>query len=367
MRRPTTARDIAEAARVSRSTMQRALSGDPRISQGAKKHVLANERKLGYRPNRNARALVLSRQPTTYGVILTVPRSGFADEVLRGINLAREKLLATSSAELSIHLMDAIDGDEQARLIDRLVAESVRGIVLVPVDCRAVRSAVERGVRAGVAFVTLASDLGSSRRLCFVGQNNLATGKVAGELMSYLLRPGEKVACIAGSLQFLGHAQRIDGFRHLFLRSRREADIVAVLENFDSAELARKLTAELVRSTPDLRGVFVAGGGIQGVCAGLRARRRGSAAVHVIGYDLVQCRELCKRGEIDFVIDQNPVAEGYRALTVLHDFVLYGDRPAGTQLTRIDIRTRETLNDEEEERAWLGEAGPDAWRGSSST
>ena len=349
-RRPLTARDIAEAAQVSRSTVQRALSGDPKISDESKKHILAIARRLGYRPNPNARALVLSRQTTTYGVILTVPKNRFIHEVMRGINKAKEKMVATSSAGLSIHLMDTIDGDEQARLIDQLVGESVKGILLIPVECRAVREAVARGTRAGVAFVTLATDLSESRRLCFVGQDNLASGRVAGELMSYLLRPGEKIACFAGSLQFLGHAQRIEGFRNKYLKTHPAEDIVSVIEDFDSAELAERLTNELLSSTPDLRGVFVAGGGIGGVCKALHSKRN-AGTVRVIGYDLIQCQQLCKRGQIDFVIDQNPVEEGFRALTALHNFVLYGEQPASTQLTKIDIRTSETLNNEEEEKA----------------
>jgi ABC-type sugar transport system substrate-binding protein len=63
-----------------------------------------------------------------------------------------------------------------------------------------------------------------------------------------------------------------------------------------------------------------------------------------VGYDLVQSARSCREGIVDFVIDQDPVQQGYRALSVLNSFVLYGEKPVERQLMRIDIRTKETVN-----------------------
>jgi LacI family transcriptional regulator len=337
-----TAKEIAKAARISRSTVQRALSGNPSVSGETRKRILEIARSAGYRPNRHARALVMRRQKVAYAAILTVPENIFMQEVLKGITKAREEL-KDSGGRLSIRFMETIDGAEQARLIDELVRKSVRGIVMIPVDCDEVREAVARGVQRGTAFVTLATDLGKSRRLCFVGQDNHGSGRVAGELMSFLLRRGQKVACFVGSHQFLGHTQRLEGFRRRYLETHAAKDIVAVIENFDSAKLAEKLTRQLLASTPDLAGIFVAGGGVEGICRAVKSM--GSAGkVRMVGYDLVQSARFCREGVVDFVIDQDPVQQGYRALSVLNSFVLYGERPAERQLTRIDIRTRETVN-----------------------
>jgi LacI family transcriptional regulator len=336
-----TAKEIAEAARISRSTVQRALSGSPSVSRETRKRILEIAHSAGYRPNRHARALVMRRQKVGYAAILTVPENSFMQEVLKGISRAREEL-KDSGGRLSIRFMETIDGVEQARLIDTLVRESVKGIVMIPVDCPEVREAVARGVRSGTAFVTLATDLTKSRRLCFVGQDNVASGRVAGELMSFLLKRGEKVACFAGSLQFLGHAQRLEGFRRRYLESHAADDIVAVIETFDSSRLSEKLTRRLLEETPDLAGIFVAGGGMEGICRAVRTMGR-AGAVRMVGYDLAQSARFCRDGVIDFVIDQDPVQQGYRALSVLNSFVLYGETPEERQLMRIDIRTKETV------------------------
>ncbi len=302
---------------------------------------------------------MLSRQAVQYAFILALPQNIFAQEVLRGINQAREELV-DAGAEVSLHFTDAIDGARQAELIDRLVGGGVKGIVLVPVDCATVRRAVERGARAGAAFVTLATDLERSRRLCFVGQDNLASGRVAGELMGFLAQRGDEIACVVGSKQFRGHAQRVEGFRQTYEREHAPEDIIAVVENLDSAELSERLVEELLRAHPRLRGLFVAGGGMGGICAALR---RAGRKVRVVGYDLVQCERPCVEGLIDFVIDQNPGEEGRRALSLLNAFVIYGERPTGRQLTRIDVHTRETLRAMRERRGGTEVQGRPAIRG----
>lgn len=337
-----TAKEIARASQVSRSTVQRALSGHPSVSERTRRRVLAIARSRGYRPNRHARALVMRRQKVEYAAVLTVPENSFMQEVLKGITRAQEEL-KDSGGKLSIHFMETIDGERQARLIDQLVSESVKGIVFIPVDCAAVRQAVARGVQQGTAFVSLATDLSRSSRLCFVGQDNVRSGRVAAELMGFLLRRGDPVACFVGTLQFLGHAQRLEGFRSRYAASHDAADIVAVIENADSSRLAEKQTRDLLASRPDLKGIFVAGAGLEGICRAVKAAGR-AGAVRIVGYDLAQARRYCREGTVDFVIDQDPVEEGYRALNALSSFVLYGETPAERQLVRIDIRTRETVD-----------------------
>jgi LacI family transcriptional regulator len=337
-----TAKEIAEAARVSRSTVQRALTEHPSISRASKKRILDIARSLGYRPNRHARALVMSRQKLSYAAILTVPENSFMREVLRGINAAGEEL-RDSGAAVTIHFMKTIDGRRQAALIDRLVEQSVKGVVLIPVDCPEVRQAIAEGAARGTSFVTLATDIERSRRLCFVGQDNRRSGRVAGDLMSFLLARGEKIACFRGSSQFLGHTERLAGFRERYLQAHDERDLVEVVENFDSARLSERLTRELFRRHPDLRGIFIAGAGVEGVCR--TVEKLGKAGrVRLVTYDLVQSERWLRNGTVDFVIDQDPVQEGIRALSALNSWVLYGEAPAEKQLMKIDIRIRDTAD-----------------------
>jgi LacI family transcriptional regulator len=336
-----TAKAIAEAARVSRSTAQRALSGDPKVSSETRARVREIAATFGYRPNRHARALVMRQQKLEYAAILTVPENVFMQEVLKGVNHAQDEL-KDSGVNVAVRFMDAIDGPMQAELINRLVEAGTRGIVFISIDCPEVRRAIANGVRKGTTFVSMVTDIRHSRRISFVGQDNTRSGRVAGGLMGVLLKPGEKVACFVGSTQFTAHMERLSGFRERFLDSHCVGDIVSVVENFDSAVFSDKLTGEVLAAHPDLRGIFIAGAGVDGVCAHITRRGLGGK-IRMVTFDLVQSAEYCRDGVIDFVIDQGPVQEGYRALMVLNSYVMYGEIPEEKLFTTIDIRTRDNV------------------------
>lgn len=336
-----TAKKIAEAAQVSRSTAQRVLSGNPRVSKETRTRVREIAANLGYRPNRHARALVMRQQKLEYTAILTVPENVFMQEVLKGVNRAQEEL-KDSGVSVAIRFIDTIDGGKQAELIDRLVDEGTKGIVFISIDCAEVRRAIAAGTRGGTAFVSMVTDIRRSQRVSFVGQDNVRSGRVAGGLMGSLLQPGEKVACIVGSKEFWAHRERLAGFRERFLDSHAAGDIVGVEENFDSSALSDRLTGEILARTPDLRGIFIAGGGVNGVCNHI-ARRGLGGKVRMVTFDLVQSRDYCRDGIIDFVIDQDPVQEGYQALMVLNSYVMDGVVPPEKLFTRIDIRTRDNV------------------------
>ncbi|OZG63436.1 transcriptional regulator [Bifidobacterium lemurum] len=64
--------DVAEEAKVSRSTASRALNDSPRISEETKRHVREAARRIGFVPNAQGRALAVGRTETI-AVIVTEP------------------------------------------------------------------------------------------------------------------------------------------------------------------------------------------------------------------------------------------------------------------------------------------------------
>ena len=285
---------------------------------------------------------MLRRQSFEYAVVLGIPENIFYQEVLKGVNKAQEEL-REFRVKVQIQFVDTIDGPKQAKLIHRLVAEGVNGIVLMPVDSDDVRIAIEAGARKGVKFVTLVSDINESKRLCFVGQDHYRSGRVAGGLMDLLLQREQKIACFIGSNQLLAHRARLEGFRDRFLENRDQGDIVEVLENHDSSSFSESLTRSLLERHPELGGIFVAGAGVPGIGEGLAAKAQ-SGRIRMVSYDLVQSGSLCRDGVIDFVIDQDPFQEGYEALSVLNRSMMFGEVPQEHIFTRIDIRTRDSVD-----------------------
>jgi len=94
-RKRYTIKDIAEQSGVSLSTVSLVLNGNPRISEATRERVHNTIQRLGYQPNRMARALAW-RHSRTLGILVPQIRRAFADvyfgEIVSGIYDRASKL-----------------------------------------------------------------------------------------------------------------------------------------------------------------------------------------------------------------------------------------------------------------------------------
>ncbi len=119
-------KDVAQAAQVSRSTAQYALSGGGRISEKTRQRVREVARELGYRPNRLASGLRRQRS-STVGVVVTTINSPVFSAVVDGIQQVVE-------AHDYIPLLGCSQGDptQEVRMVEALLASRVDGLIVLP-------------------------------------------------------------------------------------------------------------------------------------------------------------------------------------------------------------------------------------------
>jgi LacI family transcriptional regulator len=77
------------------------------------------------------------------------------------------------------------------------------------------------------------------------------------------------------------------GFRSYFREFAPNFTVLEPLPTFESAAVGQEMTEKLLQDYPDLCGLYVAGGGISGALAALRANP-GSKGLTVIGYELME-------------------------------------------------------------------------------
>src|SRR5690625_2070412 len=84
-----TIKDIAKLAKVSHTTVSRALNDSPLINEATKKRIRAIARQLNYTPNVSARSLVLHRSYNIglfFSTLDSGTSAGFFYEAVRGVN-----------------------------------------------------------------------------------------------------------------------------------------------------------------------------------------------------------------------------------------------------------------------------------------
>lgn len=125
MRTPTL-KDVAAEAGLSISTISRALAGNPVIPEETRKRALEAARRLGYRPNAQARALRSSKTDTIGVIIPNVSNQYFAElaqTIQTGATLANKCVVVATSNDDPYQLISALGVMENQR---------VDGVIVVP-------------------------------------------------------------------------------------------------------------------------------------------------------------------------------------------------------------------------------------------
>ena len=205
MAKRITINTIAERAGVSRGTVDRVLNGRPHVKPEIAERVLRTMRELGYAPPRaeQADALGLSRSaaelpPCRLGVLLTSESGYLRQELLRGVRDAQD-FLRDFNVEFLVQKCETELPEEAVERLEVLAGQGVNGIAVCAKDHAAIVQKINELREKGIVFVTMNTDLTGCDRLCFIGQDLIRSGRVAGELMAKYLRPEDSLLIAIGN------------------------------------------------------------------------------------------------------------------------------------------------------------------------
>ena len=84
--------------------------------------------------------------------------------------------------------------------------------------------------------------------------------------------PG-KLAVFVGGYRWHGHELRETGFRSYLREYAPDFSVLDTMVNLETRQLTYEATLNLLDRNPDLRGLYCAGGGMEGAIAALRETR----------------------------------------------------------------------------------------------
>jgi len=126
LKRPPAMTDVAELAGVSHQTVSRVLNDHPNVRPDTRDRVMSAIDRLGYRPNSAARVLVTGRSRALGVVSFDTTLYGPASTVF-GI----EQAARGAGYFVSIASLAALDVESVRDAVDRLIAQSVAGLMIV--------------------------------------------------------------------------------------------------------------------------------------------------------------------------------------------------------------------------------------------
>lgn len=339
--RPTV-HDIAQAAGVSLATVDRVLNRRPGVRAETRIRVEDAIGRIGFVRDMAAANLAKSR---VYPLVFIIPDSD--NSFMAGLRLEVQDAMRRAAMErTSIRLVDvpAFDAGALAAALRRLEADPPVGVAVVAVDAPEVHAAIRRLQDAGIAVMTLVSDLPGLARDHFTGIDNIAAGRTAGSLMARFSgsQPGS-IGVIAGSMLVGDHRDRLAGFSDRLLEINPGLEILPVLESQDQPARVHEIVSGFLARMPDLAGIYNLGAGNRGLIRALRAASAGRRPI-VIAHELTAfTRAALDEDLIDAILNQDPGHEVRSAIRVLKARADGLPVIAAQERIRIDIFLKDNL------------------------
>jgi ribose transport system substrate-binding protein len=211
--------------------------------------------------------------------------------------------------------------DPQAELAElkTAVAAKPAGILVSVSDAGVLQPEIDAAVNAGIPVITMDSDAADSRRLYFIGTNNLEAGRLGGRRVIEKLGGKGNVAffTLAGQPNT---EERLKGFKDVFA-ARPGINIVEVIDIKGNPTVAFDKTQELMAQTGVKKiDAFVCLDSASGKLAADAIKRAGDNSRLLVAWDVnPDTLQGIKDGVIDSTVVQKPFTMGYVGLKALDE------------------------------------------------
>lgn len=296
VKRPTIT-DLARQAGVSVATVDRVLNRRLPVREDTALRVVSAAEAIGYHATGLLRQRMSELPRRTLGFLLQKRHDSFYQAFGAELVKATKALQSIEGKPL----LDFVDELVPARIAARIrdMSERCDALAIVAVDHPTVHEAVEEAVSRGKPVFTLLSDITSPRRSCYLAVDTRRAGRTAAWTISRLAKKPGKVGILLGSHRYLSQEISEISFRSYMREHAPEFQLLEPLINLDDERIAYEAVTDMLASNPDLAGLYVSGGGQDGLVRALREEGKGRGVTAV-------CNELTpstRAAVIDGVID----------------------------------------------------------------
>lgn len=303
--RPTIT-DVAREAGVSVATVDRVLNRRGVVREATSIKVAEAAHKVGYHAARVFDDRLRPDLPIIrYGFALHKEKQGFYQDFGEKLTYQVEN---ESGVRGSVNLVYS-EGQSPSDFAETLL--SLRGKVDVVAATAPNYPAVSEAVRLlaedNIPTIALLSDFAQGERSGYMGLNNLRIGRTAAWMLGTAAAKG-KIALFVGGSRWHGHEIRETGFRSYFRETRPGFELLDTLVNLETRQLTYEATLDLLDRNPDVTGIYVAGGGMEGAITALRESRKPEEVVLIVNELIPESRAALADYYVQMVI-QTPLDE----------------------------------------------------------
>jgi LacI family transcriptional regulator, galactose operon repressor len=340
-------KDIAGKAGVSIGTVDRVLHERGNVSPEAKAKVLKVMEELGYERNIIASTLAYNRVFRIAALLPGVQSDPYWEQPFAGMERAL-KTVRHYGVSLEPHFFGLFDPQSFLQTAGQVLENPPDAILFPPVFLKESRSLLKACREKGIHNVMINTYLDNPDSLCYIGQDSYQSGFLAGRLLHFGLNEGETAMLL--NLEIGSHnAQHLidkeQGFRDYF--AQFPGQLIEIVkrdfEEFDDKQKLTRLLTGLLAQYPRLNGIFFTN---SRACKAVECLPPDIVQkIKIVGFDLIpqNIRHL-RQNNIDFLINQNPVHQGYMGIISLVNHLVFKKNVEKLQYLPLDIVVTENVD-----------------------
>ena len=251
----------------------------------------------------------------------------FCKSIHAGSNKAAQELTAQGT-EVEVIWKGPLredDREQQIQVVEGFTTQGVNGIVLAPLDDRALVRPVEDAKRASVPTVIIDSGLQTDAIVSFVATDNRKGGSLAADRMGQLLNGKGKVLVLRYAEGSASTTEREEGFLTEIKAKFPGIELVSTDQYAGATRDTAKRASEnlLNRFGDDVQGIFTPNeSSTAGMLLALQDINK-AGKVSFVGFDSSQAFiDAMNKGELHGIVVQNPFNMGYLGVKTMVDQLL---------------------------------------------
>jgi ribose transport system substrate-binding protein len=297
-------------------------------------------------------AVALAKEGESYKIAV-IPK-GTTHEYWKSIHAGAEKAkleLAAQGINVTIIWKGPLkedDREQQVQVVENFVGQQVSGIVLAPLDKRALVAPVETAVEGKIPVVIIDSALESKVQSSFVATDNREGGRIAGRNLGKLLDGKGSVILLRYAVGSASTEEREEGFLEVMKKDFPDIKLLSTDQHAGATRDSAKAVSEnlLNRYGQQVNGIFASNeSAASGMLLALRDAGLAGGKVKFVAFDAGETLNAgLKAGDVQGFVVQNPLAMGYLGVKAVVA-VLRGEKVPPMIDTGVGFVTRENMDD----------------------
>jgi ribose transport system substrate-binding protein len=267
-----------------------------------------------------------------------------------GVNKAALEL---NAAGIPVHIiwkgpLREDDREQQMQVVENFIGRQVSGIVLAPLDNRALVAPVEEAVGAGIPVVIIDSGLDTKALSSFIATNNREGGRIAGRRLGELLGGKGRAILLRYAVGSNSTEEREAGFLEVMRGSYPGIELISTDQHAGATrDTARRVSETILdRYGREVDGIFASNeSASSGMLLALRDAGLAGGRVKFVVFDSGDLLNAgLKAGDIQGLVVQDPVKMGYLGVKTVVAVLRKEPVPA-TIDTGVGLVTPENMNE----------------------